>query len=120
MCRVIASGNLGGDAEQRYLPNGTAVLNFNLAVNVARGSEKQTIWFSCSLFGKRGEIIQQYLIKGTGVIVDGRFYTEQGKDGRTFLKLVVDDLQFAGGKGEEKPTEEAASPFEDDDEVVPF
>src|SRR4051794_33292346 len=72
---VTLSGNLGGDAELRYAQSGNAVLRFTLACSSTQGAGEQrqehTDWYAVSMFGKRGEAIAQYLLKGTRVVVVG-------------------------------------------------
>jgi hypothetical protein len=62
MNNITVAGPLGKDAELRNLSDGTSVLSFSVADS--QGREKPTIWWNCSLFGKRAESLQQYLTKG--------------------------------------------------------
>ena len=74
---LILVGNLGRDPEMRYTPSGTAVTNFNLAVNRtysgADGQQvKETLWFRVSAWNKQAEACNQYLHQGSKVLVEGR------------------------------------------------
>lgn len=74
--RIEIIGNVGKDTEMRYLPNGTAVTNFPVAVNeqfTNSGGEKikRTIWYRVSTFGKLAEVCNQYVNKGKRVFVAG-------------------------------------------------
>ena len=69
MNSISIAGQLGKDAEQRFLPNGDAVASFSVADS--QGKDKPTIWWNCSLFGKRAEALTQYLTKGQAVTVSG-------------------------------------------------
>lgn len=74
---ITIVGNVGRDPEMRYLPNGTAVTSFSVASNHQYTSNagetiKQTTWFRVSVFGKMGETCNQYLSKGSKVLVEGR------------------------------------------------
>ena len=74
---ITAIGNLGRDPEMRYLPNGTAVTNFNMAVNRQWKDKegetvKETIWLRVSVFGKQAEAVNQYKTKGDLVLVKCR------------------------------------------------
>jgi single-strand DNA-binding protein len=74
---IIIVGALGKDPEMRYTPSGQAVTNFNLACNRqytdANGQQvKETIWFRVSAWGKTAETCNQYLQKGSKVLVEGR------------------------------------------------
>lgn len=75
--RLIIAGNLGRDPETRYLPSGTAVCNFSVAVGrkfTKSNGERvdETMWMRVSAFGKLAETCAQYLAKGKEVLVDGR------------------------------------------------
>ncbi|MGH2537390.1 MAG: single-stranded DNA-binding protein [Candidatus Promineifilaceae bacterium] len=56
----IIVGNLGGDPELRYLPDGTAVANFSVAVNQRRGQEEITTWFRVAAWGKLADAGGRY------------------------------------------------------------
>lgn len=80
--RVILVGNLGRDAEVRYGASGSAVANFSLATTenwTGRDGEKreQTEWHRVALWGKPAESLQQYLVKGKQVYVEGRLQTRR-------------------------------------------
>ena len=81
------------------LNNGDTVLKFTVAVDDRAGKEKTTIFFDASLFGKRGEALQQYLIKGTSVTVSGDL-SKREHDGKTYLTIRVNDVTLQGGKPE--------------------
>jgi single-strand DNA-binding protein len=74
---IILVGFLGRDPEMRYTPSGQAVTNFNIATNRQyTGSDgnqvKETTWFRISTWGKQAETCNQYLKKGSRVLVEGR------------------------------------------------
>jgi single-strand DNA-binding protein len=140
MNSITVAGQLGKDAEVRYLPNGDAVAAFSVADS--QGKDKDTIWWNCSIFGKRAESLSQYLTKGQAVTVTGnvtqRKYTDKNGQDRTSMDLRVGDVALQGGKREatsEKPSHDAvkarqleprkaaprpASGFDDMDSDVPF
>jgi single-strand DNA-binding protein len=74
---LIIVGNVGRDPEMRYTPSGQAVTNFNIATNrqytASDGTMvKETIWFRVSTWGKTAENCNQYLHKGSKVLIEGR------------------------------------------------
>ena len=74
---IVIAGRLGRDPEMRYSPAGQAVTNFNLAANrqfTDSNSQvvKETTWFEISVWGKTAENCNQYLHKGSMVLVEGR------------------------------------------------
>ena len=104
MNSITVAGSLGKDAEVRYLPNGDAVASFSVADS--QGREKPTIWWRCSLFGKRAESLAPYLLKGQSVTVTGGVTErEYEKDGVKIkaMDVRVNDLALQGGKREEAP-----------------
>lgn len=104
--RVILVGNLTRDFELRYIPSGTAVAEIGLAVNdrVKKGDQwiDETTFVDVTLWGKTAEVANQYLNKGSSVLIEGRLKLEQWeKDGqkRSKLKVVADKMQMLGAKG---------------------
>lgn len=110
--KVILIGNLTADPELRYLPKGTAVCQFNLAVNRRwkddSGQQKDEVSFiGVKAWGKSAETIAQYLKKGRPLMVEGRLTQESWeKDGKKNSKTIVtlESFQFLdSGNREEKP-----------------
>jgi single-strand DNA-binding protein len=132
MISTTVAGNLGKDAELRHTPNGDSVCSFSVASNSKRGDKDVTTWVRCSLWGKRGTALMQYLTKGTRVAVSGSLsLREYDKDGeaRTSLELNVQDVALLGGGSAEK-SERSAPPkgrpadrgdaYEDPTDDLPF
>lgn len=74
---IIIAGNLGRDPEMRYTPSGQAVTNFSVATSRkyqdSNGQQVQeTIWIRVTTWGKLAETCNQYLQKGSKVLVEGR------------------------------------------------
>ena len=136
MNSITITGNLGKDAEMRALNDGTSVLSFSVADN--QGKDKPSIWWNCSLFGKRADSLHQYLTKGQQVTVVGtvseREWTDKEGNKRKSMDVRVNDIALQGGKrdeGERQPSRAARQPqrsaapaggggFEDMDDDVPF
>lgn len=72
---IIAVGNLGRDPEMRYTPSGDAVCELNVATNrtYTHNNErvKETTWFRVSVWGKQAESCNNFLRKGSMVLVEG-------------------------------------------------
>ena len=73
---LILVGRLGQDTEMRYMPNGQAVTNFSVATDRtyknANGEQvRVTTWFRVSVWGKQAESCNQYLNKGSMVLIEG-------------------------------------------------
>jgi single-strand DNA-binding protein len=81
-------GNLGADPEMRYLPSGSPVTNFNVAVNrkykTREGEQREeTEWFRVACYDRLAETANQYLAKGKQVYVEGRLKTRTWDDSNT-------------------------------------
>jgi single-strand DNA-binding protein len=96
MKNITIAGNIGKDAETRRTQSGDAVTSFSVAVEDRIPKEKGTIWFRCSLWGKRGESLAQYLTKGSKVAVSGELSIEV-YEGKTNLTVKVDQVTLLGG-----------------------
>ena len=104
MNSITVAGQLGKDAEVRFLANGDPVAGFSVADS--QGKDKPTIWWNCSLFGKRAESLAPYLVKGQAVTVTGTVTErEWEKDGvkRKSMDVRVSDVALQGGKRESAP-----------------
>lgn len=99
MISATVTGRIGKDAETRQAGKDT-VTSFSVASDVRNGKEKSTIWTDCSIWGKRGESLKQYLAKGTPVTVIGEL-SQREHQGKTYLQVRVDhiELQGKGGAG---------------------
>ena len=83
---IIIVGNLGRDPEMRYTPSGQAVTNFSVATNrqytASDGQNvKETTWFRISAWGKQAETCNQYLRKGSKVLIEGRLVSDPAYGG---------------------------------------
>lgn len=126
MKQIIIAGNIGKDAVVRHTQSGDAVAGFSVAVEERNGQDKRTLWFDCSLWGKRGEALAQYLTKGSRVTVAGDLSTRD-HEGRTYLTVRASEVTLQGG-GErrddaprDRPREDAGSGRRNDlDDEIPF
>lgn len=84
--KIILIGNLGKEPEMRYTPSGQAVTSFSVAVDESyTGNDgqrvKRTMWVRVSTWGKNAENCNQYLHKGSKVLVEGRLIPDQATGG---------------------------------------
>lgn len=123
----ITIAGMVGNAELKFLQSGDPVLTFSVADS--EGRDKPTIWWNCSLFGKRAESLAPFVAKGGKVTVAGKvsqreFTDKNGKD-RVSMDIRVTDVMLQGGakeQSEEQPRRAAApAPAADDmDDDLPF
>ncbi|NPV41549.1 MAG: single-stranded DNA-binding protein [Anaerolineae bacterium] len=134
---IIIVGNLGRDPEMRYTPNGNAVTSLNVASNRVytdtNGQKvKETTWFRVSVWGKQAENANNYLQKGSMVLIEGElrpdretgnprtFTRNDGTTGASY-EVFARNLRFlsstrSGGGGAESVDEGP----EMNDEDIPF
>lgn len=107
--KVVLVGNLTRDIEIRYTQGGSAIGKTGIAVNrkykSQGGEQKEEVMFvDLTFFGRTAEIANQYLRKGSKVLVDGRLTLEQwtAQDGskRSKHSITVENLQMLSGRDE--------------------
>ena len=115
---LIIVGNLGRDPEMRYTPSGQAVTNFNVATNrkytTSDGNQvEETTWFRVSTWGKTAEVCNQYLKKGSKVLVEGRLnpdpdtggpkiWTRQDGTSAASFELTANQVRFLSTRVEDE------------------
>ncbi len=102
--KVILIGNLGKDPEVRYMPSGGAVANVTIATSESWKDkntgepQERTEWHRVVFFNRLGEIVGEYLKKGSKVYVEGSLRTRkwQGQDGqdRYTTEIVASEMQM--------------------------
>ena len=129
MKNITIAGRLTRDAVTREVGS-DKVTGFAVAVDDRSSKEKATLFFDCSLWGKRGESLAQYLTKGASVTVSGDFGTRE-YEGKTYFTVRVNDVTLQGRKSEggrsdddrpkEKYAETVTKPYQEfDDSEIPF
>jgi single-strand DNA-binding protein len=106
--KVILVGNLTRDPQMSYLPSQTPVVEFGLAVNrrwrSQNGEQREdTCFIDCRCYGKAAETLNQYMSKGSPILVEGRLDldTWESKEGqrRSKHRVTVENFQFLGSAG---------------------
>ncbi len=128
--RVQLIGNAGKDPEGRYTNSGSKVVSFSLGVNntfkTKNGeTRKETEWFNLEVWGKLGDIVQEYVHKGSQIYVEGRLKTDKFEDKtgevKYYTKVVVSTIQFLGSNSNGNPRQvEVEVPAEDPEGDIPF
>lgn len=98
LSNVTMVGRLTRDAELKYAQSGTAVCKFSVAVNGYKPDE--TDFWDVTLFGKQGEAIGKYLVKGKRVAMTGRMRKDHWeKDGVKHERAIIiaDNVQLLDG-----------------------
>ncbi len=133
--KITIVGNLGKDPEMRFTPSGQPVTSFNVATNRSyTGSDgqrvKETVWFRVSVWGKQAENCNNYLHKGSKVLIEGRLIADPATGGpRTFnrndgstgasFEINASTIQFLDSRAEsEQGAAEDMGTLSDDE--IPF
>lgn len=107
--KLTIVGNLGKDPEMKYTTDGKAVTTFSVA---ASNRKDETVWFRVSTWDKQAETCNQYLHKGSKVLVEGRLKAEppvfQKKDGTwaSSYEVTAENVRFLSGKDEPVVTDD--------------
>ena len=135
--KIILIGNLGRDPEMRYTPSGQPVTNFSIATNRQyTGSDgqqvKETIWFRVSAWGRQAEVCNQYLRRGSRVLVEGRLtadpatggpriWTRQDGTPGTSFEVTAQTIRFLSTRQEDESLQ-ASGPTGDlpEEDEIPF
>jgi single-strand DNA-binding protein len=108
--KVFLMGNLTRDPELRVTPKGTPICQFGLAINrqfkLESGESREEVTFvDIEAWGKQGETIAKYCVKGRPLFVEGRLKFDQWEDKntkekRSKMRVVLEQFQFLGdGRG---------------------
>lgn len=97
---VTLVGRLTNDPQLKYLPSGSAALEFSIASNyyVVSKATNEVSYFDIVLFGKSAESISKFLVKGKQVAVSGSLRQDrwQDKDGgnRSKVRIIAQSVQL--------------------------
>ena len=107
--KVILIGNAGKDPEVRYMPNGNAVANLTLATSESwkdkntGETQERTEWHRIVFFRRLGEIVGEYVKKGSKIYVEGKLQTRKWQDqsgqDRYTTEIVADQMQMLDSRG---------------------
>ena len=106
--KIFLIGRLTRDPDSRALPSGQAVSNFGLATNrvwtnqETNEKQEQTEFHNIVAFGRLADICNQYLSKGSLVMIEGRIQTRswQNQDGDTRYRTeIIAEAMQMGPRG---------------------
>jgi len=100
--KVFLIGRLTRDPELRYTSTGQAVTTLGLAINreyTSKGEKKEeTCYVNLVAWGKKAEVIAEFLKKGNLVFVEGRLnyrtWESEDSEKRSTLEVTVENFQF--------------------------
>ena len=103
--RIVLVGHLTRDIELRYTQGGAAIGSCGIAVtrkfSVNGEKREETCFIDITFFGKQAEIANQYLSKGSKLLVEGRLkfdqWTDNNGQNRSKHTVVVENMEMLGG-----------------------
>jgi single-stranded DNA-binding protein len=127
MHSLTISGKVGSVQPLKKVGD-TSVLNFSLASTEYRGKDnKQTIWFSCSLWGTHAENVHSWVTVGKGLVVFGNLVADENGNPKTYeskngevrasFAVTVEKLEFTSPK---EDLARDSNPIDEDEDDLPF
>jgi len=125
--KLILIGFLGRDPEMRFTADGKPITSFTVAANRKYKDKEETTWFRITVFERQAESCNQYLKKGSKVLVEGRLNPDSNGGPRVYQKkdggwaasyeVVAQEVRFLDSKRSEDGGFEEDTPGDED---VPF
>lgn len=144
--KLTAVGRLGKDPEVRHSANGAAIANFSIACSEKRKDKdtgelkEDTEWINCVAFSRLAEIVQEWVTKGSLVLIEGKLktrkYTDKNGIERQSTEVILSEMKMLGSsrtasepkqtqtkpKDTASPARNGATPpaFDQFDDDIPF
>lgn len=100
---IMLIGRLTKDPESKYLPSGSAVVEFSIANNyyVSSKNSNEVNYFDVVAFGKMAETVAKYLTKGKQVAISGTLRQDRWQDKdtntpRSRIRIIMQSMQMLG------------------------
>jgi len=124
--KIILVGNLTRDIELRYSQAGVGIAKTAIATSrkfTSNGEKKEEVCFvDITFFGKSAEVANQYLRKGSKILVEGRLnfeqWTDQNGGKRSKHSVIVESMQMLDSKsdnqqqGQQQPAQQAPQQYQ--------
>jgi len=108
--KLTIVGNLGKDPDMRFTTDGKAVTTFSVA---ASNRKDETVWYRITTWDKQAETCNQYLHKGSKVLVEGALKADAQGSPRVFerkdgtwgssFEVTAENVRFLDGKADSEP-----------------
>ena len=103
--KIVLVGHLTRDIDLRYTQGGAAIGSSGIAVtrkfSVNGEKREETCFIDITFFGKQAEIANQYLSKGSKLLVEGRLkfdqWTDNNGQNRSKHTVAVENMEMLGG-----------------------
>ena len=107
-------GRVTKPLELRYLQNGTAVLNFDIANSIKVKDNEVTTFLRCVCYGRSAEVINQFVGKGDRVLLQGELrqnsYQDSSGATKSYHYLQVNSFDFIESKNKEQTQQAQQAP----------
>lgn len=109
--KIIVIGNFTKDTDLKYLSNGTTIASNSIAVNRKFKNKmgevkEETCFIDVAFFGRTAEVVNQYLSKGSKILVEGRLkfdqWVSQNGDKRSKHSIIADSMQMLDKKKQDQ------------------
>ena len=115
--KIILVGNLTRDIELRYSQAGLGIATTGIATNrkfTSNGEKKEEVMFvDITFFSRSAEIANQYLRKGSKILVEGRLkldqWVDQNGQKRSKHSVIVETMQMLDSRGDNQGSYNAPS-----------
>ena len=115
--KIILVGNLTRDIELRYTQSGSAIASTAIATSrkfTSNGEKKEEVCFvDITFFGRSAEVANQYLRKGSKILVEGRLkldtWQDQGGQNRQKHSVVVESMQMLDSRNDNQSSNAQAN-----------
>ena len=103
--KVQLIGHVGNDPEIKTFDGGKKLAKLNVATNESYKNDKgekveDTQWHSLIAWGKTADIIENYVVKGKEIAIEGklthRSYEDKTGEKRYVTEVVIDELMLLG------------------------
>ena len=123
MKNITIAGGITKDEGLRTTQGGDKVAGFSVAVSEGFGDKKRTLYFDCSIWGKRAETLAPMLVKGGKVCVSGDLSTRE-HEGKTYLTVRAAEVTLMSARQDREEEPRREQPKRDnsdlDDSEIPF
>ena len=118
MNKAILVGNLTRDPESRTTPSGVSCVTFTVACQrrfVNQQGVREADFINCVAWRQTADFVSRYFTKGSRIGVEGtiqtRSYDAQDGSKRYVTEVVVDNVEFVGGRGDSgRPRDDVPPP----------
>ena len=103
--KVILSGRVASEPEQKQTPSGVSVVTYSMAVGrrfAPEGQERETDFFRVTAWQSTADFIARYFHKGDAICITGRIqnrsWTDQSGQKHYITEIVAEEANFAENK----------------------